>query len=78
MEIRPENGSNLLFDQSLLIKVRDCIQTHKNVNSVTSIVTEVSQRLIHIAEQTIRSSNGFFCMLPILVALSLAFAECGQ
>ena len=65
-EVRPEDGSHLLFDQSLLIKVRDCIQMHESGNSVTSIVAKVSQRPIHIAEQTISSPNGFFCMFPIL------------
>ena len=38
MEVRPEDGSHLLFDQTPLIKVRDCIQMHEYPNSITSIV----------------------------------------
>ena len=65
-EIQPEYGSHLLFDQSPLIEVRDCIQAHERGNSITSVVAKVSQRPIHIAEQTIGSPNGFLCKFPIL------------
>ena len=60
MEVHPKDGSHLLFDQSLLIKVRDCTQTHEYPKSLPCTVGEVSKRLIHVMEEAIRATNGLF------------------